>query len=141
MLRWVPLLLLAGLAAPLAAQPTPPPKQGELKKDRSPARTSDKEEVPPEEDAGIAKDDISFNPLQSQKEVEVGKEYLKKHSFVAAAGRFRSATSFNDGNAEAWRLLGEAEEKLKDHKAAREAYSKYLEVASNAKDAAEIRKR
>ena len=136
----MPLFLLACLA-PLAAQPTPPPKQGELKKDRAPGRMSDKEEIPPEEDTSLAKDDISFNPLQSQKEVEVGKEYFKKHSFVAAAGRFRSATSFNDGNAEAWRLLGEAEEKLKDHKAAREAYSKYLEIASNAKDAAEIRKR
>jgi tetratricopeptide (TPR) repeat protein len=126
---------------PLSAQPTPPPKQGELKKDRAPAKTSDKEEIPPEEDTSLAKDDFSFNPLQAQKEIEIGKEYFKKHSFGAAAGRFRNATKFNEGNAEAWRLLGESEEKLKDVKAAREAYAKYLEVASNAKDAAEIKKR
>ena len=33
------------------------------------------------------------------------------------------------------------EEKLKDPKAAREAYTKYLEVASDAKNASEIRKK
>ena len=143
MFRWVPLLLLA-CVAPLAAQPTPPappPKQDELKKDRKPAATSEKEEVPPEEDTSLAKDDFSFNPLQAQKEIQAGNYYYKKGSYLAAAGRFRNATKFNEGNAEAWLKLGESEEKLKDHKAARDAYHKYLEVASDAKNADEIRKK
>lgn len=143
MLRWVPLLLLA-CVAPLAAQPTPPsppPKQDELKKDRKPAATSDKEEVPPEEDTSLAKDDFSFNPLQAQKEIQAGNYYYKKGSYLAAAGRFRNATKFNEGNAEAWLKLGESEEKLKDRKAARDAYNKYLEVASDAKNATDVRKK
>ena len=51
------------------------------------------------------------------------------------------ATKWNSGESEAWLRLGEAQEKLKDHKAAREAYSKYLELAADAKNAEEIRKK
>ena len=46
-----------------------------------------------------------------------------------------------DGNAEAWLKLGEVAERLKDSDKAREAYQKYLELASDAKNAAEIRKK
>jgi tetratricopeptide (TPR) repeat protein len=145
MFRWVPLM---ALSLSLCAQqttpppPAPPPQpQGQLKKDRAPAKTSDKEEVPPEEDASLAKQDISFNPLQSMKEISAGDFYYKKHSYLAAAGRYRYATQYNGGNAEAWLKLGEVSEKLKDRKAARDAYTKYLEVASDAKNSAEIRKK
>jgi tetratricopeptide (TPR) repeat protein len=147
--RWVPLALLA-CVLPLSAlqfvPPAPPPQPpqpppGELKKDRKPAKTSDKEEVPPEEDTSLSKQDISFNPLQSVKEISAGDFYFKKHRWVAAMGRYKSATLYNEGNAEAWLKLGEASEKLKDRKAAQAAYSKYLEVASDAKNAAEIRKK
>jgi predicted TPR repeat methyltransferase len=55
--------------------------------------------------------------------------------------RFREATKWNETNSEAWLRLGDAEEKLKDTKAAKEAYSKYLEMASDAKNSAEIRKK
>lgn len=146
MSRWVLLLLLClGLGAQQTAPPAPPAppsqSQGQLKKQREPAKTSDKEEVPPEEDASISKEDISFNPLQSMKEITAGNFYFRKHSYVAAAGRFKRATLYNEGNAEAWLKLGEVSEKLKDRKSARDAYTKYLEVASDAKNSAEIRKR
>ena len=59
----------------------------------------------------------------------------------AAAGRFEEATKWNSGDPEAWLRLGEAEEKLKEKKAAHEAYEKYLELASDAKNAEEIRKK
>ena len=62
-------------------------------------------------------------------------------SYRAAAGRFAEATRWNGTDPEAWLRLGETEEKLKDPKAAREAYSKYLELASDAKNAEEIRKK
>jgi tetratricopeptide (TPR) repeat protein len=141
MSRWVLALLLAGLAPLIPAQDA---KSGQLKKERPKQATSDKEEVPPEEDTGLGIESYSFNPLQSKKDVQVGDEYAKKHNFHAAARRYRSATKWDDGNPEAWLKLGESEEKLKDHAAARQAYTKYLEVATDAKDsktAAEIRKR
>lgn len=137
MLRWVTALLLAGFAS-LYAQPQKP---DELKKDRKPAVTSDKEEVPPEEDASLSKDDVSFNPLQAAKEIAAGNYYYKKGSYLAAEGRYKNATRYNEGNPEAWLKLGETAEKLKDRKAAAAAYSKYLEIASDGKDAADIRKK
>ena len=141
MSRWVPLLFLAALAPLVSAQDTKP---GQLQKERPKEATSDKEEVPPEEDASLANQSYSFNPLQSKKDVGVGDYYAKKHNFHSAAIRYRSATKWDDGNLEAWLKLGEAEEKLKDASAARQAYGKYLELATDAKDAktaAEIRKR
>jgi tetratricopeptide (TPR) repeat protein len=142
MSRWVPILLLASLA-PLAQAQNPPP-QGQLKKDHPKQATSEKEEVPPEEDTSLTTDTYSFNPLQSKKDVGVGDEYAKKHNYHAAAARYRDATKWDDGNQEAWLKLGGAEEKLKDSEGARQAYSKYLELATDSKDsktAAEIRKR
>jgi tetratricopeptide (TPR) repeat protein len=141
------LALLALGAASLAAQnsgnpqtpPDSPPSQ--LKTERPQPATSDKEEVPPEEDSSLVTTKYSFNPLQSKKDVLVGKEYAKKGNYHAAAGRYREATKWDDSNSEAWLLLGEADEKLKDTNAARDAYQKYLEVAADAKNAAEIRKK
>ena len=143
MSRWVPILLFAGLC-PLACaqQQKAPPDQ--LKKERPKEAVSDKEEVPPEEDTSLANDSYSFNPLQSKKDVGIGDEYARKHNFHAAAARYRSATKWDDGNLQAWLKLGEAEERLKDGDAARQAYSKYLDLASDSKDAktaAEIRKK
>jgi hypothetical protein len=139
MSRWIPILLVAALA-PLGAQdqtnpPTPPPdKPGELK-DRPKPKTSGKQMVPPEEDKTLSNEDFSFNPLESQKWVGVGDQYWKKGKYTAAASRYADATKFNDGNAEAWLKLG------KDTAAAKAAYTKYLAVAPEAKDAAEIRKK
>ena len=138
------MLLLAGFTPLLSAQDAQP---GQLKKEHSKQATSDKEEIPPEEDTSLATETYSFNPLQSKKDVAVGDEYAKKHNFHAAAGRYRTATRWDDGNLQAWLKLGEAEEKLKDLDAARQAYSKYLETAASSKDpkdaktTAEIRKR
>jgi tetratricopeptide (TPR) repeat protein len=147
MSRWALVFLAASLSflwAQDQSQQSPPDKpQPALKRDRSKpdAPTSGKQEVPAEEDKSVAPTDYSFNPLQAQKEVQTGNFYFKKGSYRAAAGRFLEATKWNDGYAEAWLRLGEAEEKLKDPKAAKDAYSKYLEAAPDAKNAAEIRKK
>ena len=147
--RWIaaiPALFAAILCAqeaqpPKNTKPTDPPaKQEELKK-RRPQATSPKEEVPPEEDIALTAEEYTFNPLQAEKDVRVGNFYWKQGKLRSAEGRFRSATKWNDGYAEAWLRLGMIEEKLKDPKAAREAYSKYLEVASDAKNASDIRKK
>jgi tetratricopeptide (TPR) repeat protein len=139
-------LILVGLASALAQdtqpqQQAPPSGVGELQKQRPPQKTSDKEAAPPEEDASIGATTYSFNPLQAKKDIEIGNEYAKKHSYRAAANRFLSATKYNDGDAEAWLRLGEMDEKLRDKSGAHEAYAKYLEIASDAKNAAEIKKR
>jgi tetratricopeptide (TPR) repeat protein len=101
----------------------------------------DKDGLPPEEDKSIAVKEYAFNPLQAQKEIRTGNYYFKKGSYRAAAGRFEEATKWNDGEPEAWLRLGEAQEKLRDHQAAFKAYTKYLELASDAKNADEIRKK
>ncbi|HEY1218888.1 MAG: tetratricopeptide repeat protein [Bryobacteraceae bacterium] len=141
------LALLALGAASLAAQtfgnpqtpPDSPPAQ--LKTEHPQPATSDKEEVPPEEDASLVTTNYSFNPLQSKKDVLVGKEYARKGNYRAAAGRYLEATKWDDSNSEAWLLLGEADERLKNKDAARDAYKKYLELASDAKNSADIRKK
>jgi tetratricopeptide (TPR) repeat protein len=147
--RWIP-ALPALFAATLCAQETAPPKdskpaqppakQEELKRQR-PKASNPKEEVPPEEDVALTAEEYTFNPLQAEKDVRVGNFYLRQGKLRSAEGRYRSATKWNDGYAEAWLRLGMIEEKLKDPKAARDAYSKYLEVASDAKNASEIRKK
>ncbi len=141
------LALLALGAASLAAQDSgksqsaPDSAPGQLQKTRPQPATSDKEEVPPEEDSSLATTTYSFNPLQSKKDVMAGKFYARRGNYRAAARRYLDATKWDDGNSEAWLLLGEANEKLKDKDAARGAYKKYLQLASDAKNAAEIRKK
>ena len=147
MVRWIAALLL-GFRACLPAQtppqtppPQPPPK---MQKQRTAPPTSDKEEIPPEEDTAVGEKQYSFNPLQAQKEVQTGNYYFHKGSYRAAEGRYKEATLWNNGYDEAWLRLGEAEEKLRDKRAAREAYEKYVELATDAKDqkkVAEVRKK
>jgi tetratricopeptide (TPR) repeat protein len=99
------------------------------------------DDLPPDEDVREAPKQYSFNPLQSKKEVRVGNFYLKKGDFKAAAGRFREATKWNGGNAEAWMRLGEAEERTENAKGARDAYRKFLELQPDGKNAEEVKKR
>lgn len=132
MSRWVWALLVVSATTVFA---------DDLKKERPQPPASTAEAVPPEEDESLSVKEYSFNPLQAQKELNVGNYYFKKGSFRGAALRFREATKWNPGFAEAWLRLGEAAEKQKDAKTAKEAYGKYLELSGDAKDAPEIRKR
>lgn len=114
----------------------------DLKNQRPQPPVSDQEEVPREEDESLTTSkEYSFNPLQAKKEIRVGNYYFKKGSYRAAVMRFREATKWNAGDSEAWLRLGEAAEKQKNDKVVKEAYTKYLELASDAKDAPEIRKK
>jgi len=137
MSRSIAALLLLALSS-LFAQDPQLKKRGET----TPApQVLDKDGLPPEENKSIAVKEYAFNPLQALKEIRTGNYYFKKGAYRAAAGRFEEATKWNDGEAEAWLRLGEAEEKLKDPKAAAKAYTKYLDLASDAKNAEEIRKK
>jgi tetratricopeptide (TPR) repeat protein len=138
MSRRVLALLFSSLMALRAAQDQP---KEAPKAPATPAAPAAQEQEPPEEDANLKPKVYAFNPLQANKELQVGVEYFKKHSYKAAAGRFREATRWNPNLAEAWLRLGEAEEKRKNRPDAKDAYAKYLELQPDAKDAAEIRKK
>jgi len=130
-------ILLALLAALTSfaqrAEDVPPPPE-------KPAVQAPVEE-PPEEDIQNAPRTYDFNPIQAEKEVKVGRYYLKKGSLKAALNRFDDASKYNPQFAEAFLLLGETREKLKDKKGAKAAYTKYLELSPDAKNAGEIKKR
>ncbi len=96
------------------------------------------EQAPPEEDENLKEKTYAFNPLQANKEIATGEFYLHKGKFEAAANRFREAAKWNPTLAEAYLKLGQAEEKNKDKKAAKEAYQHYLEISPDAKNAKEI---
>ncbi len=97
---------------------------------------------PAEEDESLkpAKQ-YAFNPVQAEKELRIGDFYFKKGSWQAAAGRFKEATKWNPNFAEAYLRLGEAQEKLKNPSAARQAFRKFLDLAPNDKRAGEIKKK
>jgi tetratricopeptide (TPR) repeat protein len=132
MARWTLAALALGIA--LAQE-----KKLETQRPKPPAGAQ--EEIPPEEDAALTTTEYSFNPLQSAKDVGVGNQYLKKGTLRAAEMRYTSATKWNDTNAEAWLKLGEVAERLKDVAKAKASYEKYLELAADAKNAGEIRKK
>ncbi len=98
--------------------------------------------VEPEEENASSKPKVyDFNPIQAEKEVKVGNYYLKKGSLKAALNRFDDASKYNPQSAEAFLGLGEVRERLRDKKGAKAAYQKYLQLAPDAKNAAEIKKR
>jgi tetratricopeptide (TPR) repeat protein len=137
MSRWFLALILAAV---LHAQGPVLKKRGDTSQ---PTQPVGKDGLPPEEDTSSSVNkEYAFNPLQAKKEIMIGNEYFKKGSYRAAAGRYSEATKWNSGDPEAWLKLGEAQEKLKDRKAAKEAYGKYLEVADDKdKRADDIRKK
>jgi tetratricopeptide (TPR) repeat protein len=135
MARWMVALVAAGMALAQDAS------QKKLETQRPKPATSPQEEIPPEEDTSLTTTEYSFNPLQSAKDVGVGNQYFKRGRYRAAEMRYTSATKWNEANPEAWLKLGEVAERLKDTAKAKAAYEKYLELASDAKNAKDIRKR
>ncbi|MFN0169713.1 MAG: tetratricopeptide repeat protein [Bryobacteraceae bacterium] len=105
------------------------------------SQPSEQEINPPEEDESIKTTEYSFNPLQAVKELKIGNYYFKKGSFKAAAQRFEEATRWDPNFAEAYLRLGETRERQKNKKGAAEAYAKFLELAPDAKNAPEIKRK
>jgi tetratricopeptide (TPR) repeat protein len=125
------MLFLAGALWPQQAKDKQPPKP----------KPQQQEQEPPEEDESLKPREYPFNPLEAENDVKVGNYYFKKGNYKAALNRFREATRFNPGYAVAYLRMGDAEEKLKDKPAAKEAYAKYLELAPDSKDAPSIKKK
>jgi len=73
--------------------------------------------------------------------MKIGAFYFKRSSFRAASMRFDEATKWNPALAEAWRMLGDARERLEDGPGAVTAYRKFLELAPESKQAAAVKKK
>jgi len=96
---------------------------------------------PPEEDESLAPKVYALNPVQAKKEITAGDTYFKKANYSAAANRYLEATRWDPGSVEAFRKLGEAREKLRQYDRARDAYSKYIELAEDPKEKDAIQKK
>ena len=119
----------------LAAQQQPPPAK------KNPPAAKPEEIEPPEEDESLIPEQCVLNPLEATRNITAGNFYFKKGNFRAAANRFKRASCWDPSSAEAFLKLGEAEEKMKDRDGERDAYEKYLALAPDAKNAAEIKKK
>lgn len=120
--------LLTGLALP-AQQAAPPPPVGTI------------EQEPPEEDPDRKPQEYSFNPLEAGRNMTAGNFYYKKGNYRAAFRRYVEATKWDPTSGQALLKLSAASEKLRDFEGARSAYTKYLELEPDAKNAPEIKTR
>ncbi len=108
---------------------------------KPPAEKPPEHALPEEEDESAKPKEYTFNPIQAESELKVARFYMKRGSHKAAALRCEEALKWNPQSPAAYMLLGEAREKLRDKKAAAEAYRKFLEIAGDSKDAGAVRKR
>jgi tetratricopeptide (TPR) repeat protein len=95
---------------------------------------------PPEEDESLKPKEYAFNPLQAEKDINVGNWYFKRHNYRAALNRYQEASKWNPGLAEAYLRIGEAAEKMRDKTTAKQAYLKYIELAPDSKEAEQLKK-
>ena len=122
------------LALPLAAQEPKPPASPSV-----PGNAQEQE--PPEEDPDLKPKEYSFNPLEANRNIIAGNFYYKKGNYRAASRRYLEASKWDPTSADALLKLGEAHEHLRDFPAARQAYEKFLTVATDPKETEAIKKK
>jgi tetratricopeptide (TPR) repeat protein len=88
-----------------------------------------------------APDQPQWDPLRAEKDLEVGKYYMKRGDVDAAIDRFEDATTAKPGFAIPFLYLGEAYEKKGKKKPAVKAYQRYLDLYPHAEDGDKIRKK
>lgn len=91
--------------------------------------------------AAGAQQEAEFDPLKAEKNLEVGKYYLRRGNYDAAIDRLKDSIRYKSNYAEPHRLLGEAYEKKGDREEAVRYYKKYLEILPSAEDAEKVKKR
>ena len=111
--------------------PAPAPKQKDAPK---PKPNSDSA-------AQSAPDQPKWDPLRAEKDLDVGKYYMKKGDIDAAIDRFQDAAEAKPGYAIPYRFLGECYEKKGQKKPAVKAYQRYLDLYPHAEDGERIRKK
>lgn len=88
-----------------------------------------------------APDQPKWDPLRAEKDLEVGKYYMRKGDIDAAIDRFEDATEAKPGYAIPFLYLGEAYEKKGKKKQAVKAYQRYLDLYPHAEDGNKVRKK
>ena len=124
-----------GAAAGLAQEPSPadaPPKKPDQATKPKPNTDSATQSAP---------DQPKWDPLRAEKDLEVGKYYMKKGDIDAAIDRFEDATEAKPGYAIPFLYLGEAYEKKGKKKQAVKAYQRYLDLYPHAEDGNKVRKK
>lgn len=132
-------LLIAGSALCFAGQsaarqdaPAPPAKAKQEPSKPKPNTDSAVKSAP---------DQPQWDPLRAEKDMEVGKYYMKKGDLDAAMDRFEDAAQAKPGFAIPYRYLGEIYEKQGKKKPAVKAYQRYLDLYPHAEDGDRIRKK
>ena len=121
-------------AAPVHAQDPPASAPPSSKPQPKPKKNADSA-------VNSAPDQPQWDPLRAEKDLEVGKYYMKKGDVDAAIDRFEDATTAKPGYAIPFLYLGEAYEKKGKRKPAVKAYQRYLDLYPHAEDGDKIRKK
>jgi tetratricopeptide (TPR) repeat protein len=88
-----------------------------------------------------APDQPMWDPLRAEKDMEVGKYYMRKGDLDAAMDRFQDAALAKPGYAIPFRYLGECQEKKGMKREAIKSYRRYLDLYPHAEDADKIQKK
>jgi tetratricopeptide (TPR) repeat protein len=88
-----------------------------------------------------AEDQPKWDPLRAEKDLEVGKYYMKTGNVDAAIDRFQDAIEAKPGYAIPFLYLGEAQEKKGMKRDAIKSYTRYLELYPHAEDKEKIQKK
>jgi len=130
-------VLLTAPTPNFAQDPPPPPPD-------KPAPPADKP-MPPKTNADNATqnapDQPKWDPLQAERDMQVGEYYMHKGDLDAAIDRFEDAAAAKPGFALPYKYLGEAQEKKGMKKKAIQSYKRYLDLYPKAEDKDKIQKR
>jgi tetratricopeptide (TPR) repeat protein len=124
---WLAAALSCSAALPVCAQSDNPPKPKTNKQTDTATKS--------------AEDQPKWDPLRAEKDLEVGKYYLKTGNVDAAIDRFQDAIEAKPGYAIPFLFLGEAQEKKGMKRDAIKSYTRYLELYPKAEDKAKIEKK
>jgi len=88
-----------------------------------------------------AEDQPKWDPLRAEKDLEVGRYYMRTGNIDAAMDRFHDAIEAKPGYAIPFLYLGEAQEKKGMKRDALKSYKRYLELYPHAEDKEKVEKK
>ncbi|MFI5058937.1 MAG: tetratricopeptide repeat protein [Candidatus Acidiferrales bacterium] len=141
---WRNAFYLAILALPMLSAPLRESAQESSSKPAdAPPAPQPKSPAKPNKDSATqsAPDQPTWDPLRAEKDLEVGRFYMKRGDWDAAIDRFEDAIVAKPGYAVPFLYLGEAQEKKGLKKQSIKSYARYLDLYPHAEDADKIRKR
>lgn len=133
----------AGLEQDHQSQPSPPASDASKQQPapEAPGESSSKRTAPGESVLPAPPGQPNYNPLDSEKDVEVGLFYMHKGDVDAAIPRFEDAIHLRANYAKPRLLLGEAYEKKHDYANSVKYYKEYLQVFPDAPDSKSVKKK